>query len=100
MSFWTSPAFVDTSQPASSKGRLASRYQSLESDGTWHVLTINPSTAHSAMSKTQHSLQVFCRIDYHLATPALAATARAAAIYKDQRFSDHAPLTIDYDFTL
>jgi exodeoxyribonuclease-3 len=45
-------------------------------------------------------LQVFCRIDYHLATPALASTARAAAIYKDQRFSDHAPLTIDYDFTL
>ena len=31
-----------------------------------------------------------------LATPALAATARAAAIYKSQRFSDHAPLTIDY----
>lgn len=40
------------------------------------------------------------RLDYHLATPALAATARSAAIYKDQRFSDHAPLTIDYDFTL
>jgi len=40
------------------------------------------------------------RLDYHLATPALAATARSAAIYKDQRFSDHAPLTIDYDFTM
>ena len=40
------------------------------------------------------------RLDYHLATPALAATARAAAIYKDQRFSDHAPLTIEYDLTL
>jgi exodeoxyribonuclease-3 len=40
------------------------------------------------------------RIDYQLATPALAATARRAAIYKDQRFSDHAPLTIDYDFVL
>ena len=40
------------------------------------------------------------RLDYHLATPALAATARSAAIYKDQRFSDHAPLTIDYDLTL
>lgn len=37
------------------------------------------------------------RIDYHLATPALAATARQAAIYKDERFSDHAPLTIVYD---
>jgi exodeoxyribonuclease-3 len=40
------------------------------------------------------------RLDYHLATPALAATARSAAIYKDQRFSDHAPLTIEYDWAL
>ena len=38
------------------------------------------------------------RIDYHIATPGLAASARKAAIYKEQRFSDHAPLTIDYDF--
>lgn len=40
------------------------------------------------------------RLDYHLATPAMAAHARSAAVFKDQRFSDHAPLTIDYDFTL
>ncbi|MFO1321011.1 MAG: exodeoxyribonuclease III [Burkholderiales bacterium] len=38
------------------------------------------------------------RLDYHLATPALAATARSVAIYKEQRFSDHAPVTIDYDY--
>jgi exodeoxyribonuclease-3 len=38
------------------------------------------------------------RLDYQLATPKVAATARAAAIWKDTRFSDHAPLTIDYDF--
>jgi exodeoxyribonuclease-3 len=37
------------------------------------------------------------RIDYHIATPGLAATARRAAVYKAKRFSDHAPLTIDYD---
>ena len=37
------------------------------------------------------------RIDYHLATPRLAALARRAHIYLDQRFSDHAPLTIDYE---
>lgn len=36
------------------------------------------------------------RLDYQLATPALAARARAASVYKEQRFSDHAPLTIDY----
>ena len=40
------------------------------------------------------------RLDYHLATPALAATAQREAIYLDQRFSDHAPLTIDYGFKL
>lgn len=40
------------------------------------------------------------RIDYHLATPGLAATAKQARVFKDQWFSDHAPLTIDYDFTL
>ncbi|MHA7601272.1 exodeoxyribonuclease III [Alicycliphilus sp. T452] len=38
------------------------------------------------------------RLDYHLASPELAATARAAAIFKDIKFSDHAPLTIGYDF--
>ncbi len=40
------------------------------------------------------------RLDYHFATPQLAAQARQAAIYKDQKFSDHAPLTIDYGFSL
>ena len=38
------------------------------------------------------------RLDYQIATPGLAASARRAAIYKDERFSDHAPLTIDYAF--
>jgi exodeoxyribonuclease-3 len=40
------------------------------------------------------------RIDYQLATPALAATAREARIHKASRFSDHAPLTVDYGFDL
>ena len=40
------------------------------------------------------------RIDYHLATPGMAAYARRESIYLDQRFSDHAPLIIDYDFKL
>ena len=38
------------------------------------------------------------RIDYQIATPGLASRAIAASIWKDSRFSDHAPLTIDYDF--
>ena len=40
------------------------------------------------------------RLDYHLATPAIAALARKEHIYKDVKFSDHAPITIDYDFKL
>ena len=40
------------------------------------------------------------RLDYQLASPALARTAHAAAVYKAQRFSDHAPLQIDYDYVL
>ncbi|MBE0612479.1 MAG: exodeoxyribonuclease III [Burkholderiales bacterium] len=40
------------------------------------------------------------RIDYQIATPGIAASAKVASIYKDQRFSDHAPLTIDYDWKL
>ncbi|HEU4458857.1 MAG TPA: exodeoxyribonuclease III [Methylibium sp.] len=40
------------------------------------------------------------RIDYQLATPALAATARAVSVYKAQRFSDHAPLIVDYELQL
>lgn len=38
------------------------------------------------------------RIDYQVITPGLRDRVRKAAIYKAQRFSDHAPLTIDYDW--
>ena len=38
------------------------------------------------------------RIDYQIATPGIAATAAEASIYKAERFSDHAPLIVDYDF--
>jgi exodeoxyribonuclease-3 len=38
------------------------------------------------------------RIDYQLVTPDLAPRVRSASIYRDERFSDHAPVTIDYDF--
>ena len=37
------------------------------------------------------------RLDYHLATPGLAALARREHIFLQQRFSDHAPVTVDYD---
>lgn len=38
------------------------------------------------------------RIDYHLTTPGIGGTAKASSVYKDQKFSDHAPLIVDYDF--
>ena len=40
------------------------------------------------------------RIDYHVATPGIAAKATAASVYKDERFSDHAPLIVDYDYAI
>jgi exodeoxyribonuclease-3 len=45
------------------------------------------------------SKNVGWRIDYQIATPTLAKRSRAASIYKDQRFSDHAPLIIGYDIS-
>ena len=40
------------------------------------------------------------RIDYQIVTPGLKDKIRTASIYKDERFSDHAPLIIDYDLKL
>lgn len=40
------------------------------------------------------------RIDYQIATPGVAAKAKRAEIYTGKRFSDHAPLIIDYAGTL
>ena len=40
------------------------------------------------------------RIDYQIGTPGIASKAKAESIYKRKRFSDHAPLTIDYEYDL
>lgn len=40
------------------------------------------------------------RIDYQIATPGIASKARKVSIYKTERFSDHAPLIIDYNHTI
>ncbi len=40
------------------------------------------------------------RIDYHVTTPDLADRVSKVDIYKDERFSDHAPLTLEYDFDI
>lgn len=36
------------------------------------------------------------RLDYMLVTPGLAESAKATDIYREERFSDHAPLTIEF----
>jgi exodeoxyribonuclease-3 len=40
------------------------------------------------------------RIDYQIATPGIAAKAKSASVHKAERFSDHAPLIVDYDGAL
>jgi exodeoxyribonuclease III len=42
-------------------------------------------------------MSVFCATDYQIAAPGTASKAASTGIYKDERFSDHAPLTVDYD---
>jgi exodeoxyribonuclease-3 len=36
------------------------------------------------------------RIDYQIVTPGMGARARDCSVYRDERFSDHAPFTVDY----
>ena len=40
------------------------------------------------------------RLDYQVASPGIAEKAIATSIFKDQRFSDHAPLIVKYDNNL
>ena len=37
------------------------------------------------------------RLDYHVITPGLKDKAKAAWVYRDERFSDHAPVIMDFD---
>ncbi|BDD91690.1 exodeoxyribonuclease III [Pandoraea sp. XJJ-1] len=40
------------------------------------------------------------RIDYQIATPGIAGKAKTTSVFRDIKFSDHAPLTVDYDHAL
>ena len=40
------------------------------------------------------------RIDYQIATPGIAASARKTTIYTEELFSDHAPLIVDYGWII
>jgi len=51
----------------------------------------------STRHPTARDRNVGWRLDYQVVTPDLGSRARAASITRDPPFSDHAPLTIDYD---
>ena len=40
------------------------------------------------------------RIDYQITTPGIAISAKKTTVYKGEKFSDHAPLTVDYDWKI
>ena len=66
---------------------------------------LHPKTTHDSYTWWSNRGQAYTnnvgwRLDYQIATPGLAVLARQATIFKTQRFSDHAPLTIDYDFSI
>ncbi len=67
--------------------------------------TLQPHATESAYTWWSNRGQAYLknvgwRLDYHLATPALAQTARAESIYKAQKFSDHAPITVEYELSI
>ena len=66
---------------------------------------LQPDTTDSAYTWWSNRGQAYAnnvgwRLDYHLATPAIAALARSEEIYKSIKFSDHAPITVDYDLSI
>lgn len=76
----------------------------LLSEGGLHDVyrRLHPTTTDEAYTWWSNRGQAYAknvgwRLDYHLATPQLAASAQSVAIYKGEKFSDHAPVTVDYD---
>ncbi len=74
-----------------SEGGLVDVYRQLQPEATEAAYTWWSNRGQA------YAKNVGWRIDYHLATPALAARARTEAVYKGEKFSDHAPLTIAYE---
>jgi exodeoxyribonuclease-3 len=73
------------------QGRLVDVYRQLAPDATEDCYTWWSNRGQA------YANNVGWRLDYHIATPAIASRARWAAIYKGEKFSDHAPITIGYD---
>ncbi len=75
-------------------GELVDVYRHLEPDATDEAYTWWSNRGQA------YAKNVGWRLDYHLASPTIAKQARKATIYKAEKFSDHAPLTIDYNLSL
>ena len=75
-------------------GGLVDVYRQLEPDATDACYTWWSNRGQA------YANNVGWRLDYHLATPATAALARTESIYKGEKFSDHAPITIGYDMAI
>lgn len=73
-----------------SEGGLVDVYRQLHPDTTDEAYTWWSNRGQA------YAKNVGWRLDYHLATPVLAAQARHVSIYKGEKFSDHAPISIDY----
>jgi exodeoxyribonuclease-3 len=73
-----------------SEGGLVDVYRQLHPDATDDAYTWWSNRGQA------YAKNVGWRLDYHLATPAWAQAARCATIYKGEKFSDHAPISIDY----
>lgn len=80
--------------PSTTSTRLVDVYRQLEPAAT--------DTAYTWWSNRgqAYANNVGWRLDYHLATPELAQCARQTSIYKSEKFSDHAPITIEYEALL
>ena len=51
-------------------------------------------------SEQAEMLNLGWRFDYQLLTPGLKRPVRNARLFRQPRFSEHAPLQVDYDWTL
>lgn len=76
------------------EGGLVDVYRSLHPDTTDECYTWWSNRGQA------YAKNVGWRLDYQIATRPIAELARSATIYKNQRFSDHAPLIIDYAMEL
>ena len=77
-----------------SEGGLVDVYRRLHSDTTETCYTWWSNRGQA------YANNVGWRLDYQIATPGIAELARSATVYKAQKFSDHAPLIVDYDMAI